>query len=316
MRNLTCKEGARFFLDRDNFLIVSHRRPDGDTAGCAAALCRGLRAAGKTAHILENPQLTSNYAPYHRGLTCPALIPGATVVTVDVAGREMLCRGAESLEIDFFVDHHGSNPGLAPVGILEPEAAACGEIILDLIDALGVSLDREMAEALYVAVSTDTGCFRYANTTARTFRVAAACLEAGVDPYPINQSLFETVTMARLRLNAYMAQHLELLQDGRVALCLIPPEVERELGIREEDMENVASFARNVEGVCLAATFRTTENGDTKLSLRASPDYDVARVAVALGGGGHRAAAGVTLHKDQAQAREQLLAVLRQQGIV
>lgn len=316
MANLTMNEAAQWFLSRDNYLIVTHRRPDGDTVGCSGALCRALRALGKTAHILENPQLTQNYAAHHQGLTCSAPPATSTVVTVDVAGREMLCKGAEGLEIDFFIDHHGSNKGLAPQGLLRPEDAACGQIVYDLVRALGVPLDRPMAEALYVAVSTDTGCFRYSNTTAQTLRVAAACLEAGADVYPINQSLFETVTMARLRLNAYMAQHLELLREGRIALCRIPLEVERELGIREEDMENVSSFARNVEGVHMAATFRTTENGDTKLSLRSSPAYDVAQVAVALGGGGHKAAAGVTLHGNQALAREKLLAVLREQEIL
>lgn len=316
MRNLNSKEGAGWFLARDNFLIVTHRRPDGDTAGSAALLCRALRAVGKTAHILENPQLTPNYAPYHRGLTCPAPVPGATVVTVDVAGREMLCKGAEALCIDFFIDHHGSNPGLADLGILEPDAAACGEIVYDLALCLGASLDRDMAEALYVAVSTDTGCFRYSNTTAQTLRVAAACLEAGARTYSINQILFETVSLARLRLNAYMVEHLELFQNGRVALCLLPLEVEKTLGVQEDDLANVASFARNIQGVHLAVTFRTSENGDTKLSLRASPEYDVAKVALALGGGGHKAAAGVTIRGAQAQARELLLAVLKEQGIL
>ena len=316
MWNLTVNEAARWLLEHDKFLIVTHRRPDGDTVGASALLCRALRALGKEAHILENPQLTRNYDQYHRGLTCPAPFEGATVVTVDVAGREMLCLGAQELEIDFFVDHHGSNKGLAPQGLLRPEDAACGETVWKVVEALGVSLDKPMAEALYVAVSTDTGCFRYANTTAQTLRTAAACLEAGADVYPINQALFESVRLARLRLNAYMAQNLELLCDGRVALCSIPLAVERELDIREEDMENVSSFARNVEGVLLAATFRTVENGDTKLSLRSSPDYDVARVAVALGGGGHKSAAGATIHGSQTLAREKLLAVLKDQGIL
>ena len=167
-----------------------------------------------------------------------------------------------------------------------------------------------------MAVSTDTGCFRYSNTTAHTLQVAAACLEAGAKTYPINKQLFETTRLCRLRLNAYMAQHLELLQGGTLALCLIPLEVERETGVTEDDLEDVSNFARNVEGVQLAVTFRTVECGDTKLSVRSAPGYDAAAVCAALGGGGHAAAAGATLHCNQAEARTRVLEVLRSLGMV
>ena len=178
MKALTIPEIAQALWEVSSVLILTHRRPDGDTAGSAAALCRGLRSLGKKAFILENPQLTERYRPYHRGLTCPAPIPGALVVSVDVAGREMLCKGAQTLPVDLLLDHHGTNPGFAARGHIDPSAGACGEIIYRVLTAMGLRLDRPTAEALYVAVSTDTGCFRYSNTTAHTLQVAAACLEA------------------------------------------------------------------------------------------------------------------------------------------
>lgn len=316
MKALTIPEIAQALWEVSSVLILTHRRPDGDTAGSAAALCRGLRSLGKKAFILENPQLTERYRPYHRGLTCPAPIPGALVVSVDVAGREMLCKVAQTLPVDLLLDHHGTNPGFAARGHIDPSAGACGEIIYRVLTAMGLRLDRPTAEALYVAVSTDTGCFRYSNTTAHTLQVAAACLEAGAKTYPINKQLFETTRLCRLRLNAYMAQHLELLQGGTLALCLIPLEVERETGVTEDDLEDVSNFARNVEGVQLAVTFRTVECGDTKLSVRSAPGYDAAAVCAALGGGGHAAAAGATLHCNQAEARTRVLEVLRSLGMV
>lgn len=315
MKALTIPETARVLLGAPSVLILTHRRPDGDTAGSAAALCRGLRSLGKEAAILKNPQLTERYRTYHEGLTCPEAPAGALVVSVDVAGREMLCKGAEALAVDMLIDHHGTNPGFAPQGHIDPSAAACGEIVCEILGAMGVSLDRPMAEALYVAVSTDTGCFRYSNTTARTLRVAATCLEAGAESYPINKRLFETTRLCRLRLNAYMAQHLELLQGGKIALCPIPLEVERETGVTEDDMEDVSNFARNLEGVNLAVTFRTVEGGATKLSVRSAPGYDAAALCAALGGGGHQAAAGATLPVGQEEARERVLQVLRAQGM-
>ncbi len=316
MKNLTIKQAAELLQGKDSIVILTHRRPDGDTSGCAAALCRGLRSVGKTAWILENPQLIQKYRPYHQGLTIPQVPQGAYLVSVDVASQDMLCMGAQELAVDLLLDHHGSNPGFAAQGVIQPEAAACGEIVLDLLAAMDVQLDKAMAEAAYVALSTDTGCFRYSNTTAGTLKAAAACLEAGAEVYPINKTLFETVRLSRLKLNAYMAQHLELLNEGRIALCPIPLEVERETGVMEDDMEDVSNFARNIEGVELAVTFRTVENGDTKLSIRSSPMYDAAALAVAMGGGGHKAAAGATVHGDYAAARQWTLELMHQQGIL
>lgn len=316
MEKLTVEAAAEYLLANNDYVILTHRRPDGDTVGSAALLCRALRVKGKKAAILDNPQLTSRYVPYHNGLTTDQVHPGAIVVSVDVAGKEMFPVNARELNVDLLIDHHGSNPGFAARGIVDADAAACGEIIYGIVSAMGVELDRAMAEALYVAVSTDTGCFRFSNTTANTLMVAARCLAAGVDHYAINKALFETVSLARLRLNAYMTEHLELLAGGKIALCFIPGALERELGITEDDMEDVSNFARNVEGVELAITFRTVSGGDTKLSARSSPSYDSARLCVALGGGGHRAAAGATVHGDQAVARERVLEVLREMEVL
>lgn len=316
MERLTINEVAAYLSCHDNYVILTHRRPDGDTAGCAALLCRALRAMGKKTAILANPQLTARYQPLHDGLTTDRVCPGALVVSVDVAGKEMFPLNGRELQVDLLIDHHGSNPGFADRGIVDAEAAACGETVYGIVTAMGVGLDKAMAEALYVAVSTDTGCFRFSNTTANTLMVASKCLATGIDHYTINKTLFETVSLARLRLNAYMTDHLELLAEGRIALCFIPGALEQELGITEDDMEDVSNFARNVEGVELAVTFRTVTGGDTKLSARSSPNYDSARLCVALGGGGHRAAAGATVHGDQAVARERVLDVLREQGVL
>lgn len=315
MIKLTVPEFAQALRAQKSLLLLTHRRPDGDTVGSAAALCRGLRALGKRAWVLENPQLTEKYRPYLLGLTCPGPIPDACVVAVDTASADMLCQGAQGLAVDLLVDHHGSNGGFAPQGLVEPGAAACGQLVFSVLQALGVILDKPTAEALYVAVSTDTGCFRYSNTTAETLYVAAACLEAGADAYPINKALFETTRLPRLRLNAYLAQHLDLYAAGRVALCPIPLEVERETGVTEDDLEDVSNFARNIEGVDLAVTLRTVEDG-TKVSVRCAPQYDAAAICLRLGGGGHRAAAGATIRAGQEQAGALVLRALQEEGIL
>lgn len=313
---LTRAEAAAWLRSNDRYCILTHRRPDGDTLGSAAALCRGLRAMGKTAHILLNPELTDKYRSLHAGLTCTEVYPGATVISVDTAAETMFPAAFEKLthRVELAIDHHGTNSGYAARTLVDPAAAACGEIIYDLLSLLQVPVSKVIAEALYIAVSTDTGCFRYANTTARTLRVAAECLEAGAEAYPINMELFERVSLARLHLNAYMTENLELYAGGKIALCFIPIELEHRLGLKEDDMESVSGFARNVEGVELAVTFRTELTGDTKLSVRSAPGYDASAVCAAMGGGGHKGAAGARLSCSQAQARQTVLQVLRELG--
>lgn len=316
MKKLTRADTADWLRRNDRFCIITHRRPDGDTIGSAAALCRGLRAMGKTAHILENPEITEKYRFLHKGLTCTECYTGATVISVDVASETMFPQRLEYLkdQVELSIDHHGTNSDYARMGLVDAQAAACGEIICDLLNLLKVPMNQEIAEAIYVAVSTDTGCFRYSNTTAKTLRTAAACLEAGADSYGINMKLFETTRLARLKMNAYMAQNLELYRDGRIALCRIPLEAEYDCGVEEDDMENVSNFARNVEGVELAVTFRTEPAGATKLSVRSAPGYDAAAVCAAMGGGGHVAAAGARLDCSQSEAREKVLEVLKELG--
>ncbi len=315
MKKLSKSETGRFLREHDNYGILTHRRPDGDTLGSAAALCRGLRALGKAAWILPNPETTPKFVPMHAGLTCE-FSEDMTLVAVDTSAADMLPRMYQPLaeRIELIIDHHGSNTGFARQGIVDPGSAACGEIVFGLLEELEVPMDREMAEAIYVAISTDTGCFRYSNTTGHTLRTAAACLEAGARSHAINFHLFEVQRLSRLKLNAYLAQHLELYGDGAIALCLIPKQAEYDCGVEEDDMDNVSNFARNVEGVKLSVTFREEAPGVTKISARCADGYNVAKVCGALGGGGHIFAAGASVPCDMQTTRQKVLAVLKEQG--
>ena len=168
-------DAASFLRQGDNYVILSHRRPDGDTVGSAAALCRGLRAVGKQAWVLENPELTPRCAPFWEGLTRPDVPEDAALIAVDVSAPDMVLRGAEALmgRVDLCLDHHASNPGYAARNVIRADYAAAGELVYELLLVLEIPLDPAMGEALYLAVSTDTGGFRYSNLTAHTFRVAA-----------------------------------------------------------------------------------------------------------------------------------------------
>lgn len=291
---MTRNEAAAWLLSHDNFCILTHGRPDGDTLGSASALCLGLRKLGKTAHVLENPGTTPFLAQCTMGLTLPEPAEGDALVAVDVASLGMLPEIHRNLvgRIGLRIDHHGSATSFTPHELVEPDTAACGEIIYELLALLGVELTKQMAWRLYIAVSTDTGCFRYANTNAHSYRVAAACAETGADLYPITQALFDTNTMGKLKLQSYIVEHAVFLCGGRAAVCAIPKELENT--VTREDMEGVPGFLRSIEGVKISATLRVSTEG-TKMSVRAVPGFDAAAVCRKFGGGGHKGAAGATL---------------------
>ncbi len=304
MSNLTRRETARWLREHDNFLILTHKRPDGDTIGSAAVLCLGLRQLGKTAHVLRNMEITDKYLHLHEGLNRDCPESGDTLISVDTAAPQLLPDAYSHLArfVRLRIDHHGSDTPFAPLQLVDSTAGACGEIIYDVLTEMGVTLDKRMAEALYTAVSTDTGCFRYANTTAHTFRVAAACCEAGGDLQTINQQLFDTNSFGKLRLHSWITENIRFRCDGQVAVCALPAQVERDLGLTEDDLENVSGFPRSIEGVKIAATLRQTGDGFVKISVRALPGYDAAKVCAKFGGGGHKGAAGATLKAELEEA--------------
>ena len=310
MKTLTRSETAQILLSHDNYAIVTHRRPDGDTLGSSALLCMGLRQLGKNAHILKNPEITPKYAHLHQGLTKDMAEAGDFVVTVDVASENMLPDCFKNLTFDLRIDHHGSATSFTPVELVEPGTAACGEIVYWVLAEMGAELDIPMANALYTAISTDTGCFRYANTTGDTFAVAAACAKAGAEVFSINQALFETNSLARLKVQAYLLENAIFLQNGQIAVCPLPKAAEAECGACEDDLENISGFPRTIEGVKLAVTIREEGTSRVKMSVRAVPGQDAAALCAKFGGGGHKGAAGASINKSMDEAINAIIAEL------
>ena len=275
-------------------------------------MCRGLRQLGKTAHVLVNKEVTPRFAWLHEGLTKPWVEEGDTVVSVDVASPEMLPADFRPLlgKIALRIDHHSSATSFTEQELVDGDSASCAEVVWDVLELMGVKAGRALAEAVYVGVSTDTGCFRFSNTTAHTFSVAALCTRAGARIYELNQELFETNTLERLKMQAWIVEHLELLRGGEMAICAIPRAVEEEIGVNEDDMDNISNFPRTVAGVRMAATLRETVDGETKLSVRAVPGCDATAVTVRFGGGGHKGAAGASMKLPLDEAVKAVEAVM------
>ena len=296
MKNLTRPEAAGFLLAHDNFTILTHRRPDGDTLGSAAALCLGLRKMGKNAWVLNPTEPLDHYDWLLADITKDFADNKDTIVAVDVAAPNMLPRDFADLadKCRLRIDHHGSCTPFASEELVDPESASCAEIICDLLTMLGIEMDADIADAIYVGVSTATGCFRYANPTAHAFLVASVCAKAGADVAGLNLELFETNSLALLRLHAWIAENVKIFGDGELAIVAIPKAVEERIGVSDAELGNISSYARSIEGVCLAATLRQGKYGETKISIRAVPGWDAAAVCEKFGGGGHAGAAGAT----------------------
>ena len=294
MNTLTTAQAAQFLMARDNFLILTHVRPDGDTVGCAAGLCQGLRQAGKTAYILENQGASSLFAPYMSGLTAPEGFVAQTVVSVDIASRSLFPDNAQIYldRVDLAVDHHPSQEFFAERTCLDSSKAACGQIVYDIVRQF-TQMTPEIGAVLYVALSTDCGCFQYSNTDAEAHRTAAALMDSGFDPYPINRRHFRTRTFKRLKLESLLVQGLELRDGGATALVFLTQEMIDQVGADERDMEDISAFVGQIEGVKNGVTLKETRDGHVKISLRTDPgDLNASRVCALLGGGGHAAAAG------------------------
>ena len=296
MKTMTRAEAAEYFRTYNDYTILTHRRPDGDTLGSAAALCLGLRKLGKNAWVLNPTESLDGLGWLLADITKDFADPGDTIVAVDVAAPDMLPRDFTELAVKcrLRIDHHGSATPFGWAELVDADSASCAEIISDILELLEVEPDEDMADALYVGVATDTGCFRYANTNAHAFTVAARCAAAGADVAGLNLELFETNSLAKLRLHAWIAENVKLFGDGQLAIVAIPKAVEERLGVTDAELGNLSSYARSIAGVCLAATLRQGKYGETKISVRAVPGWDAAAVCERFGGGGHPGAGGAT----------------------
>ena len=312
----TIHEASRWLLERDDFLILTHRRPDGDAVGSAIALCLGLRQLGKRAYIWANPQFTPRYAQRLAGLTTEAKT--GTLVAVDLATESLLPPGGEDFagKTQLCLDHHPSNTGYAAKTLVEARCAGCGEIIWELLETWQIPISKEMAEAVYIAISTDSGCFRFSNTTARTLHTAARCVEHGAEIFPINRELFEVKTRGRLRLEARLTEQMEFYANGTVAIACLPQEWVEELGVSEDDLDSISGFPRTIDGVLVGVMIRKSEPGKAKMSVRTAPGYNASAYCAHLGGGGHAAAAGAAIPGTLEDGKQAILQVLRDEHVI
>ena len=304
------REAAALLKAADDILILSHQYPDGDTLGAAAALCRALQKLGKRARCDCADEICPKYRYLFEGVE-PQQFQPKMVVAVDVADKKLLGPLEEVYEgkIDLCIDHHGAHAPYAKNTYVDSTAAATCEIIRDVVDLLGVSMDPWIASCIYTGISTDTGCFRYTNATPKTYRVAADMMEVGVDAAEINRVMFDTKSRARLEMERSVLESIEFFFEDRCAVAEISLEMVRRSKALESDLEGLAAIPRQVEGVLVGITLREKEDGGYKVSVRTQPPMNAASICREFGGGGHPGAAGCNIELPREEAKKALVQV-------
>ena len=310
---ISTNETAQWLKERDNFLIITHRRPDGDTLGCAGALAQGLRESGKTAHVLFNPEATPRYLRFVESYWAPDSFDPEHVIVVDTASYDLFPKNAEPYigKISLGIDHHPSNTLYAKLTCLSESDASCGETIYSIFMAMTGSVSVRTAECLYAALSTDTGCFVFGNTTADTLRIASLLIEAGAPHRELNRLLFRTRSYGRIKIEGFIYSGIEFHFGGTVAFSTITRKMMESANADEDDVDNIASIPGSIEGVLAGITIRElTSEHDCKVSVRTSPAVNAHAICEHFGGGGHPMAAGFSLEKTVGEIKKALLAVL------
>ena len=281
-------ECAAYLCAHDNYLLVTHQRPDGDTLGSASALCHALRRLGKTAYLYKNGEITESFVPFVSPYFAPEDFAPEICVSVDVAEEKLLARGFEG-KISLKLDHHVPRGEQPEHAVVWTHRAACGELVLALIEEMLGAPDKTEADLLYIAVSTDTGCFCYANTNSATFRAAARLCDAGADLPLLNKIFFRTKSPARLALEGMVCSSLRSYRDHAINIDVITLDMLRRAGVTEDDCSDLASLAGQVRGNRVSVTVRelSADPPRSKVSLRTDGGVDASQVCARFGGGGH-----------------------------
>ncbi len=284
---------AEFLKDNNEFLVLMHASPDGDTLGCGFALCGALQRLGKKAMAVCPDDIPAKFDYLKQGIENQEFEP-KNVVCVDVADTVLLGdMKAVGETAKLCIDHHLSNRDFAEMTLLRAEYASCCELIYEVITALGVPFDKQLANCIYTGAATDTGCFKFSNTTAQTHIIAAEMIKSGAEFARINYVNFDLKTQGRIKLEQEVLNNIRYFAEGRVALITVPLSLRNSIpDIDSDDVGALANIPRQIKGVDVGICLKEKKPGVFKASMRSSERVDVAEICSLFGGGGHARSSG------------------------
>lgn len=313
---ITKEAAASMLLSMDNILIFAHENPDGDAVGSACALCKGLVSLGKRAAVWLDG-IPKSDVKLTEGILFDESFTPDHIVTVDTADNRIMCANIGSYNketpVELAIDHHYSNTLYAQNTYLDDDAAAAGEAVYDILKEMNVNITKDIAECIYIAVATDTGCFRYSNTTAKTFRTAADMLTFGIDIGEINRIQFETKSKEYAEIEKMALSEMQTYFEGKCAMIVITNEMYKKSGALDSETQALSALPRQIEGVYVGITMKEKEEGLFRISVRTNAPADASQIASQLDGGGHKMAAGCSFRGTKEDAVRTVLEYIRQQ---
>ena len=296
-----------YLKDHDNYEILTHAYPDGDTLGSGFALCLALQQIGKNARVITT-NIPSKFTYLLKGVK-EQDFEAETIISTDVAADSLLGSNMEKYagRIDVCIDHHGSNTITAEEKFVDRFAAATCEIVYKLFRRMKIKITEQIADCLYTGISTDTGCFRYTNTTSETMRVAAQLMDFGCNTEYINKAMFETKSKTKIQIERAVYDTMTYCADGRCAIIYTTLDMFKSLDVGDDEMEGLASIPRQIEGVLMGITILEKEGGFFKISVRTNCGINASEFCSQFGGGGHPAAAGCTVEGTLDEVRNKLI---------
>jgi phosphoesterase RecJ-like protein len=309
----------KFVDQHTRFLIVSHVRPDGDAYGSTLGLALVLRALGKDVRVHNEDALSPlfEFLPGSADLRAKPVTPEAdrVIISVDCADQKRHGKMFDSWQRtpEISIDHHISNPGYAKLNLIDAESPATAQVLYDLIETLQWPMTAEIAANLYVGIMTDTGNFRYRQTTARTFEIAARLVEAGADPTDLAEACYQSFRAERLLLVGEVLGSIHFANKNRIACVTLTPEMFARSGAIPEETEGLIEHLQAVKSVECAFLLEALPDGLTRASLRSRGKVDVQKICQEFGGGGHRLAAGLRTKLTPSEMEKKLIELISQQ---
>jgi len=325
IKNDDFRKAVELISKSSNILITSHTKPDGDACGCIAAMCEALIALDKNVTPLllsalpqwyeflfaEKPAVLNEDIQLNE-LTAGRLGRFDLVLIADTNSRSQLAQFCDYLKQNdkpiLILDHHETSDGLGDIELIDSYAAATALIVLDLFKYAGWPITEKIAQALFVAVATDTGWFQFSNTDSRVYRACADLIDAGVKPTQIYDHLYLNFSYPRFKLMAGILNELELHLDGRFAVMQITQQDFERTGAEYSDTENLINECHRIDSVEASALFIELKDGRIRCSMRSRGSLDVSKIAAKFGGGGHTMAAGTFLPGPLENAKQSILA--------
>lgn len=309
---ISIEKAVSLISSEDNFVILSHKSPDGDTLGSATALYYMLIGMGKKAIIRCNDPFPSKYDYLFEGYT-EQENDEHFIISVDIADEVLFGSKLESYlgRVDLSIDHHKSSRLFAKYNLLDEHAGATCQLLYFLLKEFPQPIGKRVADCLYTGIITDTGCFRYPNTSRQTHLVAADLLDAGANAVGITKTMFESKTKGRIFVEKHVLNSMEFFYDQRVVVIDLPLDLVEQSGADEGELDGISAIPKTIIGVDVAVTFREKAKNLYKISLRTTEKVDGSVVCAEFGGGGHARAAGCTITGDYQTAKTQILQILK-----